>query len=301
MMEATHDDLLPSILTARRTTMPTRTLPTRDVTLADGRRLYYNADESRRTMSSGQAGSVYLTKRGPAGVLRVLVTIDQEPERGEHYHLSASYPEHTPTPDEVLAVAAALLPGGGHFGAMTPETNKHSLHGHVVHLIEDTPVFLAAHPDAQAAEGKPAALYIRTPAPEEESAPEDTATALDRRLRLFREELGLVPPFTSRDYRTALDRRRARRGLTPGALPVATCTEQRTGADGRPSFVVPVPAGPLSIEQEHATFHGMAHILRRHQQLATGLYTAEQEREAEALADALMTYSVCGDPDDRST
>ncbi len=84
--------------------MPTRTLPRHDVTLADGRRLYYNQNESRRIADSGSAGSVYTTKPGPAGALRVLVTIDQEPQRGEHYHLSGSYPEHTPTLDEMLAL-----------------------------------------------------------------------------------------------------------------------------------------------------------------------------------------------------
>ena len=67
--------------------MPTRTLPTRDVTLADGRRLYYQQEESRRCAEAGKHASVYMTKRGPHGALRILITVDDEPERGEHYHL----------------------------------------------------------------------------------------------------------------------------------------------------------------------------------------------------------------------
>jgi len=35
-----------------------------------------------------------------------------------------------------------------------------------------------------------------------------------------------------------------------------------------------------------------------HQHLATGVYTTEQEREAEAWADEMMTYSICGDWED---
>ncbi len=127
--------------------MPTRTLPTRDVTLADGRRLYYQQGESRQYAASGKHASVYMTKRGPDGALRILVTVDEEPERGEHYHLSASYPDFTPTPDEMLAVVAALLPGG-QYGAMTPESHpQQALHGHVVHLIEEPPAYAARRAD----------------------------------------------------------------------------------------------------------------------------------------------------------
>jgi len=88
-----------------------------------------------------------MTKHGPDGALRILVTVDEEPERGEHYHLSASYPSYTPTPDEMLAVLTALLPGG-QYGAMTPESHlAQALHGHVVHLIEDTPAYAARRAD----------------------------------------------------------------------------------------------------------------------------------------------------------
>ena len=82
--------------------MTTRTVPTRDVTLADGRCLYYQHDESRRHAEAGTHASVYLTKRGPDGALRILITVDDAPDYGEHYHLSGSYPERTPTPDEMM-------------------------------------------------------------------------------------------------------------------------------------------------------------------------------------------------------
>ncbi len=90
--------------------MPMRTLPTCDVTLADGRRLYYQHEKSRQYADQGKQASVYMTKRGPDGALRILLTVDDEPERGEHYHLSGSYPEQTPTPDEMVAVVAAPRP-----------------------------------------------------------------------------------------------------------------------------------------------------------------------------------------------
>jgi len=46
--------------------------------------------------------------------------LDDEPERGEHYHLSGSYPARTPAPDEMMAALTVLIPGGGQFGALTP-------------------------------------------------------------------------------------------------------------------------------------------------------------------------------------
>ncbi len=61
--------------------MPTRTLPTRDVTLADGRRLYYQQGESGQHAAADKPASVYMTKRGPDGALRILVTVDDEPAR----------------------------------------------------------------------------------------------------------------------------------------------------------------------------------------------------------------------------
>ena len=59
--------------------MPTRTLPTRDVTLADGRRLYYQQEESRRCAEAGKATAVYMTKRGPDGALHILITWTTSP------------------------------------------------------------------------------------------------------------------------------------------------------------------------------------------------------------------------------
>jgi len=65
--------------------MPTRTLPTRDMTLADRRCLYYQQGESRQHANQGQHASVYMTKRGSDGALRILITVDDEPERVEPY------------------------------------------------------------------------------------------------------------------------------------------------------------------------------------------------------------------------
>jgi len=103
--------------------MPTRTLPTRDVTLADGRRLYYQQGESRQHAAAGKQTSVYMSKRGPDGALHILITVDDEPARGEHYHLSGSYPARTPTPDEMVAALRALIAGGAaSYGAARTDT-----------------------------------------------------------------------------------------------------------------------------------------------------------------------------------
>ncbi len=272
--------------------MPTRTLPTRDVTLADGRRLYYQQGESRQYAASGKQASVYMTKRGPDGALRILVTVDDEPERGEHYHLSASYPDFTPTPDEMLAVVAALLPGG-QYGAMTPESHpQQALHGHVVHLIEEPPAYAARRADIPP---RPEDLYIDSSARPgvhalhgAEPQHADRATLL----RAVREELGLAPPFTTDAFRAALDHLRGRRGLAPGALPLSGCA---TKDEAGKHYVIPVPAYAALVEREHATLHGLAHLIAKHAPLAAGIYTADQEREAEDAADALFTFMICGD------
>ncbi len=70
--------------------MPTRTLPTRDVTLADGRRLYDQHDESRHHAETGTQASIYRTKRGPDGALHLLITVDDEPAHGAHDHRTTS-------------------------------------------------------------------------------------------------------------------------------------------------------------------------------------------------------------------
>jgi len=276
--------------------MTTRTVPTRDVTLADGRRLYYQQGESRQHAEAGKQASVYMTKRGPDGALRILVTVDDEPARGEHYHLSGSYPARTPTPEEMLAALTVLIPGSGQFGAVTPERNRHALHGHVVHLVEETPQYLAR----RAREGQPrddttAEVYARgesSPAID----PTDEVAKRAEQLRMVRDDFGLTPPFTTAALRDALDQVRARRGLPPGWLPTYSCTERR-GVRGE-NIVIPYPSNVPKAEQEHAQFHGIAHIMLEHQQLATGVYTAEQERDAEEWADEMMTYSICGDWED---
>ena len=269
-------------------------MPTRDVTLADGRRLYYHAEESRRLAERGKATSVHTTKRGPNGVLRVVVTVDDDPdERGEHYHLSASYPDDTPTPDEMLAVLAALLPGGGQYGAMTPESHPaQALHGHVVHLVEEPPAYAARRADTPP---QPEDLYIDSSARPgvhalhgAEPQHADRATLL----RAVREELGLAPPFTTDAFRAALDHLRGRRGLVPGALPLSGCA---TKDEAGKHYVIPVPAYAALVEREHATLHGLAHLIAKHAPLAAGIYTADQEREAEDAADALFTFMICGD------
>ncbi len=70
--------------------MPTRTLPTRDVTLADGHRLYDQHDESRQHAEAGTQASVYRTKRGPDGALHLLITVDDEPAHGARDHPTTS-------------------------------------------------------------------------------------------------------------------------------------------------------------------------------------------------------------------
>ncbi len=275
--------------------MPTRTLPTRDVTLADGRRLYYQQGESRHYADQGQHASVYMTKRGPGGALRILITVDDEPERGEHDHLSGSYPEQTPTPDEMLEALKVLIPGGGQFGAITPAHNRDARHGHVVHLIEETPQYLAQRTrEGQPRDDATAEVYARGgPSPTIE--PTDDAAQHAEQVRMVRDDVGLTPPFTSAALRDALDHVRARRGLPLGWLPTYSCTERR--GDRGENIIIPYPSNVPKAEQEHATFHGIAHIVLEHPQRATGVYTVEQEREAEKFADEMMTYSICGVPD----
>ncbi len=274
--------------------MPTRTLPTRDVTLADGRRLYYQQGESRQHAETGTQASVYMSKRGPDGALRILITVDDEPERGEHYHLSGSYPERTPTPDEMLEALKVLIPGGGQFGAITPERNRYARHGHVVHLIEETPQYLAQRAREESPRDDAAEVYAQGEL-SSPIAPTDEAAKRVEQLRMVRDDFGLTPPFTSADLRDALDQVRARRGLPPGWLPTYSCTERR--GDRGENIVIPVPSNVPKAEQEHATFHGLGHLMLDHPQLATGVYTVEQERAAEAFADAMMTYAICGIPD----
>jgi len=66
-------------------------LPTRDVTLADGRRLYYQQEESRRHAQAGKQASVYMTRRGPDGTLHILIALDDEPTHGAHDHLTTAW------------------------------------------------------------------------------------------------------------------------------------------------------------------------------------------------------------------
>ena len=213
--------------------------------------------------------------------------------RGEHYHLSGSYPERTPTPDEMVAALKVLIPGGGQFGAVTPERNRHALHGHVVHLIEEPPQYLAQH----AREGQPrdkttAEVYARSES-SPPIAPTDAAAPHAAYLRMVRDDFGLTPPFTTAELRDDLDQVRARRGLPRGWLPPYSCTEKRDK-----DTMIPYPSNVPKAEQEHAKWHGIAHIVLEHMQLATGVYAVEQEREAEAWADVMMTFSVCGTLDD---
>ena len=280
--------------------MPMRTLPTRDVTLADGRRLYYQQGESRQYADRGKQASVYMTKRGPAGALRLLLTVDDEPGHGEHYHLSGSYPEQTPTPDEMVAAIRALIPGGGQFAAVTPERNRYARHGHVVHIIEETPQYLARlraadmdTPPEPYAHSRPSPAVTSEPGSD---TPGDTRTHAER-LEHLRIDLGLVPPFTSAELREALNQVRARRGWHLGAPPPYSCTEQEQRGK---ELVVPYPSNVSPSEQEHAQWHGIAHIVYEHQQLAPGIYTAKQERDAEGWADAMMTYTICGDTDNEA-
>jgi len=280
--------------------MPTRTLPTRDVTLADGRRLYYQQGESRQHAEAGTQVSVYMTKRGPDGALRILITVDDAPDYGEHYHLSSSYPERTPTPDEMMDALKVLIPGGGQFGALTPERNSQALHGHVVHLVEETPQYLARRARAgQPRDDTTAEVYARdAPSPAAAGARDgegerEGGPTHEERLAMVRDDFGLTPPFSTAALRDALDQVRARRGLPPGWLPTYACTERRGGRGE--NIVINYPSNVPKAEQEHAQFHGIAHIMLDHQHLATGVYTAEQEREAEEFADEMMTYSICGD------
>jgi hypothetical protein len=105
--------------------------------------------------------------------------------------------------------------------------------------------------------------------------------------RALREELGLSIPFTSEEYRAALGRVRAQRGRTPSqqALP---CTQVQ--ADG--TFVLPVPEDLSPIEQEHRKFHQLAHVVLKHVRPGKTTYTAEEERYAEAFADAMMAQGL---------
>ncbi len=60
-------------------------------------------------------------------------------------------------------------------------------------------------------------------------------------------------------------------------------------------YVIPVPAYAALVEREHATLHGLGHLIAKHAPLVAGIYTADQKREAEDAADALFTFIICGD------
>src|SRR5579862_4802072 len=118
--------------------------------------------------------------------------------------------------------------------------------------------------------------------------------AINQLQRALQEELGLTIPFTPEEYRVALDRVRARHGMAPGEMPLLRCTQVRR--DG--TFVIPVPADLSLIEQEHCKFHQLGHIVLKHTRQGKVLYSVEEERYAEAFADAMMARglgSVAGD------
>ncbi len=60
-------------------------------------------------------------------------------------------------------------------------------------------------------------------------------------------------------------------------------------------YVIPVPAYAALVEREHATLHGLGHLIAKHAPLVAGIYTADQKREAEDAADALFTFIIYGD------
>ncbi len=105
--------------------------------------------------------------------------------------------------------------------------------------------------------------------------------------RALREELGLSIPFTAEEYRAALDCKHAQRGRKPSQRALR-CTQMTTSG----TFVLPVPNNLSPIEEEHCKFHQLAHVVLKHTRPGKTRYTLEEERYAEAFADAMMAQGL---------
>jgi hypothetical protein len=106
--------------------------------------------------------------------------------------------------------------------------------------------------------------------------------------RALLHELGLHIPFSAEEYRAALEHARVRHGTRSGGLPLVPCTQQRR--DG--TFVIPVPDDLSMVEEEHRVFHQLAHVFLNHARPGKSLYSAVEERAAEAFADAMMARGL---------
>lgn len=290
--------------------MPQRTLPTRDLTMPGGARLYYKGDLSQRLGVSAH-GSLYESTRA-AGNLHVVLTIDETPKRGEHYHLSISAPDRTPAAEELVAVCRAFFDEetARRFSAVDPAHNPHSMQGHVVHLFEDTEQFRAdqadrrheaaiigeadgtvsVHGPGRAKDLKHAAAVQAALAGPTRPQRRTDQTEHEVLVRAVHEELGLSVPFTVEEFAAAFDR----------VYPPAVRARHRpacTTRQGR-NVTIPVPSGVRVLEEAFHTYHGLMHVALEHAADRSGRYTAAQEEQADLAALAMMTYSLCGQPDD---
>jgi hypothetical protein len=102
--------------------------------------------------------------------------------------------------------------------------------------------------------------------------------------RALRDDLGLVAPFTPEEYQAArLLRGRAER-LAPRCMATA-----RHGL-----YAVPDGDALTPVEQEHMRLHHLGHRVMQHVPHPRRGYSAEQEVEAETMADILMAHEYCG-------
>src|SRR5947209_2743082 len=109
-------------------------------------------------------------------------------------------------------------------------------------------------------------------------------------VRAVQEELGLIVPFTVDDFVAAFDRVYLP-AVRAQHRPVCTT---RQGRD----VTVPVPTGVSVLEETFHKYHGLMHVALEHPADGGGRYTPSQEEYADMAALVMMTYSLCGSPDD---
>lgn len=103
-------------------------------------------------------------------------------------------------------------------------------------------------------------------------------------IRALRDDLGLAGPFTPEEYQAA----RVLRGRAERLAPRCMVTARR-GLYAVPDVDALTPA-----EQEHSRLHHLGHRLLQQRPHPRRGYSAEQEVEAESIADILMAHEYGG-------
>jgi hypothetical protein len=110
---------------------------------------------------------------------------------------------------------------------------------------------------------------------------EERRTAVTRALR---DDFGLVAPFMPEEYQAARIRYSRPERLAPRCMATAR----------RGLYAVPDTGARTPIEQEHMRLHHQGHQVMQHVPHPRHGYSAEQEVEAESVADILMAHEYGG-------